>query len=328
MRSRRSFVWVPVTGGLVVVVVWRSRVWEAPAELQGVQQGLVALALTLNAAVVALWGLRSWMLLRAAGERVPLRGLLPLGALAFTVNSVTPGSTGELVRAYLLKVRYGVGYSTGGAVILFERFGALVYMAATAGSCWVVTRMGFSLPSVVIAIGLLGGAACMPFLGVRLARVGLLLPGHRLVGTQRWLRLHDGMSRMAAALAALALRPRTALAFFVASLATFAVFTAQLWLIIGAIGQSLDPVSTWGALGLSMVAGVLSLLPFGLGATDIVLAAFLGIAGVTPMGAGLAVLAFRLTSTLPLAVSGALSYAIMTADVSGAPWSAHRESQR
>ena len=60
----------------------------------------------------------------------------------------------------------------------------------------------------------------------------------------------------------------------------FVSYTAQLLLVAAAIGQPLDPAAAWGALGLGIIVGVLSLLPFGLGSADLVVAGLLVVAGV------------------------------------------------
>ncbi len=72
-------------------------------------------------------------------------------------------------------------------------------------------------------------------------------------------------------------------------------------------------MAAWGALGLATVAGVLSLLPFGLGATDLVLAAMLTSLGVPAAAAGAIAFGYRLVSTLPLGLLGTASYAWLSA---------------
>ena len=58
---------------------------------------------------------------------------------------------------------------------------------------------------------------------------------------------------------------RRALAFAGWTAVIFVAYTGQLMLVAAALGRDLDPAVAWGALGLGIVAGVLSLLPFGLG---------------------------------------------------------------
>ena len=92
-----------------------------------------------------------------------------------------------------------------------------------------------------------------------------------------------------------------------------ATYTAQLWLVGQATGVALDPVAAWGALGLSIPVGVVSFLPFGLGATDLVLVTLLGTLGASGPAAAAIVFGYRLTATVPLALAGAASYAYLSA---------------
>jgi uncharacterized protein (TIRG00374 family) len=93
----------------------------------------------------------------------------------------------------------------------------------------------------------------------------------------------------------------------------FAIGAAQLILVAAAFGVTLAPLAAWGALGLAITAGVLSFLPFGLGAADLVLVALLGALGIDPPTAAAITFTYRLVSTLPTALLGVASYAWLSA---------------
>jgi uncharacterized membrane protein YbhN (UPF0104 family) len=107
--------------------------------------------------------------------------------------------------------------------------------------------------------------------------------------------------------------PPRAIVFAAWTALVFTCYTGQLLLVGAALGQSLDPAAAWGALGLAIVVGVLSLLPFGLGSADVVLAGLLVAAGVPAREAVAITFGYRLVSTLPLGVAGAASYALLSA---------------
>ena len=250
---RRPVVWLPISLVLLGLVAWRSHVWEA-TELLGSPAPLpLAVAVLLNGLVVGLWAIRSANLLGAAGHPVARTALLPMTAFANTINNLTPGSAGEVVRAWLLRARHAVPYAAGTAVIVIERVVALAYMGASA-----LVRMDTTI-------------------------AGLLTDPRHLVG------------------------------FAVTTALIFATYTAQLWLVAASLGVTLDPLATWGALGLATVAGILSLLPFGLGATDAVLATLLVSMGVPASAAGAITFGYRLVATLPLGLIGAASYGWLSA---------------
>jgi uncharacterized protein (TIRG00374 family) len=307
-------VWLPVSGLLLGLVAWRSRIWEADEILGAPEPAPLAAAVLLNAVVALLWAIRSADLLAAAGSRVALAPLVPMTAFANTINNLTPGSTGEVVRAWMLRVQHGVPYATGAAVIVIERVVAIGYLGASAAIVWVARLAEIPGPVVIGALLVLAALPAILYgLGLRPAAVAARAPLGRLVGAGRWARVGDGLVRMDATIAALVTHPRHLAVFATTSALVFACNAAQLWLVARSVGIDIDPVAGWGALGLAICAGVLSLLPFGLGAADLVLAALLVALGVPAPAAAAIAFGYRLVATLPLGLLGAASYAWLSA---------------
>jgi uncharacterized protein (TIRG00374 family) len=311
---RRPIVWLPVSIGLLVLLVWRSRIWEAGAVLAGLDVRPVGGALLLSALIAILWAARSADLLRAASRSIPVASLIPMTAFANTINNLTPGSAGEIVRMYLLRAHHDVDYATSGAVVFVERIGAIGYLSSTALLAWLTWAGVLSGPvAMVILAILISGPAIAYRAGLRpLGLVGRL-PVGRVVGTARWSRVGSWLARVDRTVAILIGRPRRHLVFVAFSGAIFAASAAQLLLLGRAMGVALDPLAGWGALGLSTTVGVLSLLPFGLGTTDLALATLLGAAGVPATTAAAMTLGYRLISTLPLSLAGIASFAWLSA---------------
>jgi uncharacterized protein (TIRG00374 family) len=312
---RRPIVWLPVSIGLLAILAWRSRIWEVGAFDSFDPRALVAAAL-LSLVVPPLWAIRSAGLLAAAGRPVGIRPLVPMTAFANTINNLTPGSAGEIVRLYLLRAHHGVDYASGAAVIVIERFGSIGFLATSALLSWlvwigaipVVAAAGVMIV-LVASPGIVYGLGLRPF--VILRRLGM----GRLIGPDRWARLSDWLDRMDATIARVLGDPGRLVAFAVACGAIFVITAAQLVLVGRAVGVVLDPLAAWGALGLATIAGVISLLPFGLGATDLTLAALLGVTGVPPLEAATMAFGYRLVSTLPLGLAGVMSYMYLSASL-------------
>jgi hypothetical protein len=68
--------------------------------------------------------------------------------MAYAVNSVTPGSTGEAVRAIVLREGHGIPYSVGLGAIMVERFGALWYLGASAAWAWLTVELSLPLAAL------------------------------------------------------------------------------------------------------------------------------------------------------------------------------------
>jgi len=312
---RRPIVWLPISLGLLALLGWRSRIWEGDAFNGLVAWPLVAAAL-LSAVPPLVWAVRSAGLLAAAGYPVPMLRLIPMTAFANTINNLTPGSAGEILRLYLLRAHHGVDFVSGGAVIIVERLGAFGYLMSSSLLAWLTWTRTLPPP---LSAGMLIGLAVVPGLvyahGLRPLGVLRRLPFGALAGHERWAATSGYLVRLDATIARLVGDARSLAAFATACAAIFAITTVQMILVGKAVGVTVDPLAAWGALGLATTAGVASLLPFGLGATDITLAALLGIAGVPPAEAAAMAIGYRLVSTLPLGLAGVASYAYLSASL-------------
>lgn len=313
---RHPLVWVTISGGLLALVAWRARPWELGDRLGAADGRAIALALALNLVIVVAWAVRSAGLLAAAGRPVAVRPLLPMTAFANTINNLTPGSVGELARLYLLRAHHGVEYRIGAAVVLIERFIAIAYLGASAAVLWAAWWL--ALPPIVTVAALVAVVA-LPNLfyrvGGRPSAVFRVLPLGRLLGRDRWLAAGQALSRVDDTVARLLGDPWRALEFAAWTAIIFAAYTAQLLLVATAIGVVVEPAAAWGALGLGIVAGVVSLLPFGLGSTDLVVAGLLTASGVPSAEAVAIVFGYRIVSTLPLGLLGVASYALLSASL-------------
>ncbi|HET7677772.1 MAG TPA: lysylphosphatidylglycerol synthase transmembrane domain-containing protein [Candidatus Limnocylindrales bacterium] len=313
---RNPLVWLPLCTILLGLVAWRSRVWEAPERLGAVEPLPLLAATALCALIAVLWALRSADLLAAAGRPVPAATLVPMTAFANTINNLTPGSVGELLRLYLLRAHHGVDYATGAAVVLIERVVAIGYLSGSALLLWLAVLDLVPLPAVVLGLVLLAGLPGLLYrMGLRPTAMLTELPLGGPLGPERWARWSAGLGRTDATIARLLGDPRRATVFAISTAAVLACYTAQLWLVAWAVGVTLDPIAAWAILGLGITAGVLSLLPFGLGATDVVIVGLLGTQGVPPLEAAAITFGYRLVSTLPLGVAGGLSYALLAASL-------------
>lgn len=313
---RRPVVWLPISGALLAFVAWRSQVWKA-SEVLGAPEPLpLVVAILLNGPIVVLWAIRSGDLLAAARHPVAVGPLLPMTAFANTINNLTPGSAGEVVRAWLLRAHHGVPYATGAAVIVIERVVAIGYMGVSAAIAWGGHAVGLSGPlQLVLLVALAASPGLVYATGLRPAAAAGRLPLGRYLGEVRWSRLRAALARMDDTIAALLTHPRHLAVFAASTALVFAAYTAQLWLVAASVGIAIDPAAAWGALGLATVAGVLSLLPFGLGATDLVLASLLVSLGVPPPAAGAIAFGYRLVATLPLGLLGTAAYAWLSASL-------------
>ncbi len=311
---RHPLVWGTISVALLVFIAWRARPWELGDRLDATDLRPLVAAVALNLVIVVAWAARSSGLLRGAGTPVPVAPLIPMTAFANTINNVTPGSVGELARLYLLREHHGVPYAIGGAVVVIERFVAIAYLGASAAIVWAAWWLSWP---PVLTVGALLIAVALPSVfyraGGRPSALVRALPLGRLLGRERWAATGPAIGLLDETVASLLGHPGRALAFAAWTAAVFGAYTGQLMLVAAAVGRDLDPVVAWGALGLGIVAGVVSLLPFGLGSADLVVAGLLTASGVPGDEAVAIVFGYRLVSTLPLGLLGVASYAYLSA---------------
>ena len=312
-RLRNPLVWGPISIALLIVVLWRSGLLGSGAFLTMTRPTWLLAALALCLLPPVLWALRSAGLLTASGHPVPVPALIPMTTFANTINNLTPGSVGELARLYLLRAHHGVDYATGGAVILIERLVAIGYLAVSAAIAWLGARGVLPLPVVVVAVVALVVVPGVAYrLGLRPIAWFIAYPLRRF-GGGRWPGAIAGLLAAEHRIGRLLTDPVTLARFALVSALIFTVATIQLVLVAAAFGVALGPLEAWGALGLSIMAGVISLLPFGLGVADLALVTLLGSLGVDPPTAAAITFTYRLVSTLPTALLGVASYVWLSA---------------
>ena len=313
---RKPVVWLPVSTVLLVFLVWRSHAVEAASSLTLVDPGPLIVAIALNLVIMLLWAARSADLLGAAGYPVGVIPLIPMTSFANTLNNLTPGSMGELVRLYLLRAHHAVDYATGGAVVLIERVVAIGYLAGSALVLWLGHVLGIPpLLQLIVLVALVALPALAYGLGIRPSALLAALPAGRFVGAGRWQGASAALRRLDSTVARLLTDPVRAGLFALLTGTVFATYTIQLMLVAVALGHPLDPVVAWSALGLGITAGVVSLLPFGLGSTDLVVVGVLTASGVGSIEATAIALTYRLVSTLPLGLAGVASYGFLSASL-------------
>ncbi len=309
---RRLYVWGSISLVLFGLLVWRTRPWEALAT--GADWRPLIAVVALNGVVIAAWAVRSAWLMAAVGHPLSILALVPIVSFANTINNLTPASSGEALRAVILRRRHRVPYGQSTAVILVERLWAIWIMAVSAGAAALGTIVP-AAPAVVVAGWLLALAATFApaaayRLGLRPAELlaRLVEPGDDGAPGGRRRRLAGLLRDVDASLAVILAAPSVALAFVASTAVIFAAFAAQLWLLLLALGHDVALVAAWAALGIATIAGVVSALPFGFGATDVVLTALLASLGVPAAAAAAAALLLRAMVTLPLGLAGTASW--------------------
>ena len=248
-----------------------------------------------------------WQLyLSALGYRIPNRVSAPIyfGGFALTV---TPGKAGEMMRSVLLK-KHGVPYAHSIAAFMSERLSDLLAVVLLA-LCGLYT---YPRASLAVLAGAIIGACALVILSRReLPRAGAQSSTSMASGA-----IGKIIQQVHATLRA-ARECHTPTLLWQSGVLSVLAWSAEavaLFFILRWLGADVPLEFAVFVYGASILAGVITLLPGGLGGTEAVMIALLVGQGIAPGTAAAATMLIRLT-TLWFAVGlGALAMALQKSD--------------
>ena len=298
---------------LLALVLWRAQFWDLPQVLSRIDWLTPLAVLSLNVPVLALWVLRSGLVIRKLGYRLPLNSLVLVTTLGNVAGTVTPAGVGDLLRSRALKEKHGWSGSNALAAVLYERIYLpflLILATAVAAILQAVSSHLWVAP-VVIAGGLLAaayGGWLYPFAS---AFVRSVAPRSLtdIVARRSWMRsLGDSDRALRSLFADISLNLTfsliTGLVYFLAAL--------QVWLLVEALGGGASVMEAWIAFALGSLASLMVMLPAGLGVFDASFPAILNSSGVDFLSATAVTLLIRGLQTLPLGLLAVLCYLLLS----------------
>lgn len=306
-RQRVARKLVPAAVLTALVLLGLALYADAPslyAALAAFDLRMLGLALTLATLNYAVRFVRWWYYLSHLGIHVPMS--MSAGVFLSGLSmSITPGKLGELLKCFMLRDRLGIGIASTAPVVVAERFTDVVGVLVLVGIG--ATRFPGGGP-VLIAGGVivLVVLVVVAFSNTLVDRVGALLSATLFRGRElesEWARESAGGFRSLSRGTPLVVGTGLgALAWLLECVAFLAVLR----------GFSQDGVSLLGAVftySTATLAGALSMLPGGLGATEGSMAALLAGLGVPRDAGAAATLVIRACTLWWGVLVGALVYA-------------------
>ena len=263
------------------------------ARLAGLSPQLIGLLLLMSMINYLLRTLRWQLFGRELGMEVPLGRTLLIYFAGFAMTP-TPGKMGEALRLWLLQRIYGFRYARSGAVLIGDRVGDLAAITAL-----ILFGVGaFAGYGLSIALILAGGSAVILMLaksGPLLRLIGALF---RLIG--RWPRLFAAL-RQAVRRTAELFTPRLALAALGLGVVGWFAECLGLYWLVNEMGAAISLQAASFIFCFSLMVGAVSMLPGGLGSTEVTMIALLTLVEV-PADVALAATAVNRAVTLWFAV--------------------------
>ncbi len=288
--------------GLCVLYLLNIPLDEAMRLLHEVPKRPLLLVVGANAVTVLLKAIRWRALLRHAGARIRFSTIFSSVSAGFFLGLVTPGTSGEFGRVITLDVDRVTGFAT----VLFEKVWDLVILALLALTALVALKLhGAALAAGVAAVWI--GGALAVFLVARRPRLASAIP--RLV-VRRVLSRERGDQIAAIWLQVVALLQNARITVFSAafSIVMWGIGGSQYFGVLRALGVNATLPMVLVSFFVPYLAGVLSLVPLGLGVFDLSTAAASGAFGVPKAVATATVLLYRILVTLVLVMWGFACY--------------------
>lgn len=210
--------------------------------------------------------------LRYLGCRVPLMTNLAAYLAGFGLTT-TPGKAGEAIRSVYLKP-HGVGYMQSLAAFFVERFSDMLAMIVVAS----LAAYAFADMRWLVGATLLVTLAFVPLVHSRRLPVWL---EHRAEQTDSE-KLAGGIRHLVSTLGASSRLLRSAPLYSGLALGLIAWFAEgyALYVVLDGMGADVPILLAAGIYGISIIAGVVSFVPGGLGGTELVMGSLLVLSGV------------------------------------------------
>lgn len=315
-RSKRS-PWLrrglAVAGyGAIVALAWRK------LEPSTLKQGIaslhvwsVAVVLGISLLHIAARALRfHWLMRRAKAKDYSWIDGAAIFCVGLSTSAVTPARAGDLIKAKLVGA-HGIPVSIGVGLVIAERLFDLLALTATmlmaypfvaSGDRQVYGRAALSL--FVVELAFIAAISARP---IRKLWIGALL---RLVER---VRSADARARVESAVEGFSLfwddvfsSFGAAFGFFAFSLGAWAIEFLKLWTVLALMGDRVPPLVVLFVYPASLLAGILTLVPFSEGVVGVTTVVLLkSLAGLDPNRATVAVVVDRAASIIPpLALAG------------------------
>jgi glycosyltransferase 2 family protein len=229
---------------------------------------LLPLILGLGFIAMLIRGLRQQILLKKIGVKVPLKEsiLLYLSGLSMIV---TPGGSGQLIKSYFLKIKFGFKISKTLPLVFVERLHDLIALLCIT----IFTLIIIQNHSVSLIVGIVTFFTILSYTALRYKILfeKILNFLHKIPILNRQLanfsNFYDGLYLMTSW--------KTTIKCWLLSLFAWSLEAIVVYLVFLGFDLNLDAIFSIFVMFSSMIFGVITLLPAGLGVTEISAIGFL-----------------------------------------------------
>jgi glycosyltransferase 2 family protein len=305
MLKKYRFFLLGVSLAIMAIIVWYSNPAALLSLLSTADMRYIALAFVLSNISICFRVLK-W---KALLNKVGFRELYPVQMLGITISNFTPGKLGEPIKTLLLKMRKGIAVSESLSSILWERVLDIIILCTFALFALQTIGLNSDLYFVSLASIAIFAAIIITFLLIlESKRIGMKIFSF----FKKFPLLNKISEDFIETFYKSKVKKR--------KIALSIIFTAIPWLLEGfvfycafmAFGISLSPLNLAWIVALSVLIGVASFLPGGIGSTDAAMIFLLGIMGIGSTIAVATVLLYRFISMWYGVFVGGLSFVYLS----------------
>ena len=216
--------------------------------------------------------------------------LFPVQLLGWTISNFSPGKAAEPVKAVLLKMVKGTDVSSSLASIIWERITDVISLV-------LFSLLAISTLSVASNFFLAGLISLAVFCCILLVSFSVLYNRGFGIKFFNFIRKLPVLKRLPKNFMELFYKVRIEkiriIKCFLIALATWGMQGVILYFSLGAFGVQINPIILSGIVAFSVVIGIASSLPGGLGTTEVVMAFLLGLNSVESSVAIASAIVFR-----------------------------------
>lgn len=235
--------------------------------------------------------------------------LIPVQLLGFSISNFTPGKAAEPAKAVLLKIRKGLPVSSTLTSIIWERvMDVVVLLLFALMSIGTLSLASDFYIAGVISIGIFVLIIIISVLVLYSRRFGKNI----FAFARKFPVLKKLPENFMDMFYNVKIRKSRLAACFVVAFISWAVIGFVLYSSLLAFGIVINPLVLTGIVALSVVIGIASSLPGGIGTTEVVMIFLLGLVGVNPTIAAAAAITFRLMTIWFVNLLGGLSFVYLS----------------
>jgi len=307
-NNRRTLQTILLIAGLCILgyVIYRSGIIENYQVLLTVNLPLLLLALGLSLGTIAIRVYRWKFLSERYHTSISWRDSSIVSMASLFYANITPGKVGDLYKAYYMQKRYGMRFFTGISMIFYERFFELMILFLAASAIVFIELRGIT----VIVLEVTAVLLILLFFFYYKADYFLSL-------AERFSSKIPFLKRIPADFKIEKLPFKDIVAVFCITIVSLGSEFVRLWIVALAFGYTLNPIILTVFFCLSIVAGLASQIPLGVGVMEASLGYFLILLGVSSTNAMGIVLTDRLLSMYLVLIIGFLFAKCAEDQVSG-----------